>query len=156
MQIVYIKKTYANSVYSDQMSQNVVSHPGLQFASNTGIYVKKLYEPAHEKAYNEICATSKDSDQPEPLCSLISLHWLHVPSEASWLSKEPESLPHWVDVQAGLNICWSHRSYCRFCRVLAHMVKYDIFWSILQTGCEGPIRFCVNNISLRILYRHRI
>ena len=26
-----------------------------------------------------------------------------------------------MDVQANLNICWSHRSYCRFCRALAHM-----------------------------------
>ena len=32
----------------------------------------------------------------------------------------PEPLPYWVDIQADLSLCWSHRSYCRFCHVLAH------------------------------------
>ena len=31
-----------------------------------------------------------------------------------------EPLPNWVDVQAELSLCWSHRSYCSFCRALAH------------------------------------
>ena len=30
-----------------------------------------------------------------------------------------EPLPYWVDVQADPSLCWSHRSYCRFCRALA-------------------------------------
>ena len=36
------------------------------------------------------------------------------PKRAKW-----EPLPYWVDVQTGLSLCWSHRSYCRFCRALA-------------------------------------
>ena len=30
-------------------------------------------------------------------------------------------LPYWMDVQADLSLCWSHRSYCRFFRALAHI-----------------------------------
>ena len=32
---------------------------------------------------------------------------------------EGQPLPYWVDVQANMTLCWSHRPYCRFCRVLA-------------------------------------
>ena len=32
-----------------------------------------------------------------------------------------EPLPYQVDVQADLSLCWSHRSYCRFCRALAQI-----------------------------------
>ena len=54
-----------------------------------------------------------------------SLRWSHVPYTAAGLSKEDkrEPLPHWVDVQADLNLCWSHRSDWRFCRALAHMYQ---------------------------------
>ena len=31
----------------------------------------KRYEPAHDKTYNKTCVTSKNSDQPVHLCSLI-------------------------------------------------------------------------------------
>ena len=37
-----------------------------------------------------------------------------------------ESLPYWVDVQAGLSLCWLHRSYYRFCLMLAQMVSDKI------------------------------
>ena len=36
-----------------------------------------------------------------------------------------------VDVQADLSLCWSHRSYCRFCRalpqILIHLREVDAF-----------------------------
>ena len=35
---------------------------------------KEKYEPAHDKTYNKACVTSKDSDQPVHLCSLMCLH----------------------------------------------------------------------------------
>ena len=31
-----------------------------------------------------------------------------------------------MDVQADLSLCWLHRSYCRFCCVLAHMVVINV------------------------------
>ena len=38
-----------------------------------------------------------------------------------------EHFPKWVDVQADLNLCWSHRSYCRFYHALAHIT---LIWSM--------------------------
>ena len=32
-------------------------------------------------------------------------------------------LPYWMDIQADLSLCWSHRSYCRFCRTLALIIS---------------------------------
>ena len=109
---------------------------------------KLIYEPAHNKTYNKTCATSKDSDQTAHLCSLIwvladcmcatskdsdqtaclcSLIW--VLADCMCLLQplgypkrdEQEPLPYWVDVQADLSLCWSHTSYCRFCRVLVQI-----------------------------------
>ena len=34
-----------------------------------------------------------------------------------------EPLPYWVDVQADPSLCWSHRSYCRLCRALTHIIN---------------------------------
>ena len=47
-----------------------------------------IIEPAHDKTYNKICATSEDSDQPVYTHCLISLRWSHVLSTASGLSQE--------------------------------------------------------------------
>ena len=33
-----------------------------------------------------------------------------------------EFLPFWVDIQADLGICWSHRSHCRYCCVQASII----------------------------------
>ena len=86
-----------------------------------------FYEPAHDKIYNNTYATSEDSDQPVHPRSLISLHRSHVPHTASGLSKEglTRTMPKWVDVEADLSLCWLHRSYCGFCRALAHIVSND-------------------------------
>ena len=35
-----------------------------------------------------------------------------------------EPLAYWVDVQADPSICWLHKSYCRFCPVLPHMLLH--------------------------------
>ena len=37
-----------------------------------------------------------------------------------------ELLPYWVDVEAYLNLCWSHRSYCRFCHPLAQFWYFSL------------------------------
>ena len=81
-------------------------------------------EPVHDKPYNKTCATSQDSDQPVPPRNLI-----RVLTDRMWLLQPPgylkrdkqESLPYWVDIQHDLNLCWSHKSYCRFCRALTQM-----------------------------------
>ena len=89
-----------------------------------GIFTN-INEPAHYKTYNKTCATSEDSDQPAHPRSLIRvfadcLCRLQPPGYPKRDIREP--LPYWVDVQADLSLCWSQRSYCRFCRALAHFL----------------------------------
>ena len=81
-------------------------------------------EPAHDKTYNRTCATSEDSDQPAHPRSLIRVFadrmcLLQPPGYPKRDKRKP--LSHWMDVQADLSLCWSHRSYYRFCLALAQM-----------------------------------
>ena len=93
----------------------------------TMVLVSFIFEPAHDKAYNKTCATSEDSDQPAHPRRLM-----RVFTDRMCLLQPPgypkrdkrESLPYWLDVQADLSIFWSHSSYYRFCRALAHFVWF--------------------------------
>ena len=78
----------------------------------------------HDKTYNKTCATSEDSDQPAHPRSLIRvltdrMCLLLSPGYPKRNKQEP--LPYWVG--DSLSLCWSRRSYCRFCRALSHMIK---------------------------------
>ena len=89
------------------------------------------FEPAHDETYNKTCATSEDSDQPAHPGSLIRVFTdcmclLQLPGYPKRDEREP--LPYWVDVQADLSLCWSHRSYCRFYLVLAHLYMAFVTW----------------------------
>ena len=82
-------------------------------------------EPAHDKTYNKICATSEDSDQPAHPRSLIRVFadrmcLLQSPGCPQRDKREPS--PYWVDVQADLSLLL-HSSYCRFSCALAQMVS---------------------------------
>ena len=86
--------------------------------------MRLIYEPAHDKTYNKTCVTREDSDQPAHPRSLIRVYadrmcLLRPPGYPKRDGREP--LPYLVDVKADLSLCWSHRSYCRFCRALAHI-----------------------------------
>ena len=85
-----IKKKNTDSV-------NVI--PGYYFCLSVRRILMKS-EAAHDKTYNKIFVTSEDSDQIAQTCSLISLHWSHVSSTASKLSKE-----EWMRTLAG----WMHK-----------------------------------------------
>ena len=79
----------------------------------------------HDKTYNKTCATSEDSDQPAHPRSLIRVFadrmcLLQPPGYPKKYKRGPS--PYWMDVQADLSLCWSHRSYCRFCRAQAHII----------------------------------
>ena len=92
-------------------------------------------EPVHDKTYNKTCATSEDSDQPAHPRSLIRIFadrmcLLQPPGYPKWNKREP--LPYWMGVHAVLSICWSDRSYCRYCHALAHM----------KTRTHGQRRTC--------------
>ena len=81
------------------------------------------------KPYNKTCVTSKDSDQPAYLCSLIKVSADHMClSQTLGYRKrdKQKALLYWEDVHADLSLCWSHRSYCRFCGSLAYMSAQPI------------------------------
>ena len=82
----------------------------------------KNIKPVHDKTYNKTCETSKDSDQPahlhspirvfaDPMCLLQPL--------GNPKRDKREPLPYPVGLQADRSLCWLHKSYCRFCGVLA-------------------------------------
>ena len=88
-------------------------------SKKTFIALDKIYETAHGKTNNKTCATSEDSDQTARLRSLIRVfadRMCFLLSPGYPKRDKQESLLYWVGVQADL--CWSHRSYCRFCRAL--------------------------------------
>ena len=66
-----------------------------------------IYEPVHNKTYNKTCVTSKDQPIHPPSMTMVLIY----PSL--------DSLE--ADAKADLSLCWSHKSYCRFCCVLAHI-----------------------------------
>ena len=60
-------------------------------------------------------------------CSLIAVFADHMDllRPMGYLKRiEREPLPYWVDVQADLSLCWSHRSYSRFYHALAHFLCF--------------------------------
>ena len=72
------------------------------------------------------CAISEDSDQPAHARSLIRVFadrvcLLQIPGYPK--RDKQEALSYWVNVQVDRSLCWSHRSYCRFCRALAQYKK---------------------------------
>ena len=74
------------------------------------------------KHYNMTCATSEYSAKPAHPRSLTRVFadhrcLLQPPGYPKGNKREPP--PYWVDVQADMSLCSSHRSYCRFCRALA-------------------------------------
>ena len=68
---------------------------------------------AYDKIYIKTYATSEDSDQTAHPRSLIGVFadricLLQAPGYPKRDKREP--LSYWVDVQADLSLCWSHRS----------------------------------------------
>ena len=76
-------------------------------------------EPVHDKTYNKTCATSEDSYQSAHPRNLTRVYadrmcLLQTPGYSKRNKRGP------LDAQADPSLCWSHRSYCKFCRALAH------------------------------------
>ena len=87
------------------------------------------YEPPHNKTNKMTCASSKDSDQPGHLPSLIRV--LTVRMEKPWGLSYPMSTQRrlwlvWVDAQADLSLCWAHMPFCWFCHVVAHIYRKNL------------------------------
>ena len=92
-------------------------------------YFRMVSAEIFTQTYNKTCATSKDSDQPAHQRSLIRvfadgmclLQPQDYPKKDKW-----EPMPYWVDVQADESLCWSNRSYCRFCLALAYFSHFSM------------------------------
>ena len=83
------------------------------------------FESAHEETYNKTYATSEDSDQtahPRSLIRVFSDRMCLLQPTCYPKIDERKLLPYTVDVQTDLNLCWSRRSYCRFCRALTQIL----------------------------------
>ena len=91
-------------------------------------------EPAYDKIY-KTSATSEDSDHPAHQRSLI-----RVFADCICLLQTPcypkrgkrKSLPYWADVETDLSLGWSHKFYCRFCHVLAHISEGTLSYIAAQ------------------------
>ena len=86
-----------------------------------GIY---SIEPAHDKTYNKTCATSKRSDQPvhpPSMARVFIYHFLDSPEAVEGTCDQQRLCSDCADAQSDQSLSWSHKSYCRFWRALAHI-----------------------------------
>ena len=87
-------------------------------------FAKEIIEPAHDKTYNNTCATREHSDQPVHMYSLLRIFALRMslPQPLCYPKRdELEPFLYCLDVQAGLSLCWSHKSYCSFFPALTQL-----------------------------------
>ena len=83
-------------------------------------------EPLHDKTYNKTCISSKDSDQPvhSPSMARVLIYpSLGSPMAIEGTCNQRRLRSDCANVQVDLSLHWSHKSYCRFCRALAQIVK---------------------------------
>ena len=81
------------------------------------------FEPPRDKTNKIACALSEDSDQPGHPPSLIRVFAVRMkkPWVLSYLLSAQQRLwSDWADAQAELRIRWAQRSFCWFCREVAH------------------------------------
>ena len=91
-----------------------------------------IFKPAYDKTYNEICVTSKDSDQPvhPPSMARVLVHpSMDSPEAVEGTCDQWRLWSDCVDAQADLSLRWPYKSYCRFCHALAHLSKRPSFTS---------------------------
>ena len=82
-------------------------------------------DPAHDKTYNKTCVTSKDSDQPvhpPSMAKIFVYPSLDRLEAVEGTCNQQRLWSNYVDAQADMNLHWSHKSYCRFCHVLAQFI----------------------------------
>ena len=85
---------------------------------------RNINEPAHNKTNNKTCVTSKDSDKsvhPPSMARIFVYLSLDSLKAVQGTGDQQRLWSDCVDAQADLSLCWSHKSYCRFCRALAQM-----------------------------------
>ena len=93
---------------------------------------RNSFEPPHDKTNKMAYATSKDSDQPSHLPSLIRVFAVCV--KKPWVLSYPlrRLWTNWGgDAQADLSLCRVPRSFCWFCHEAAQFYCWGEFWVAL-------------------------
>ena len=91
-------------------------------------YAFHAFEPQHDKTNNVTCAPSKDSDQPGHPPSLIrvfAVRFMGGSGPKLSLGRQ-RRLIRLGRCPADLSLRWSHRSFCWFCHVAAHLERTDM------------------------------
>ena len=111
-----IKQNIPVYIYFFRKSSAAILFVNLNRNALTSLHINAIFifEPVRNKTYKKTCVTSKGSNKP-----------IHPPSMARVLIYSSLDSRLWsacTDVQADLLIwvCWSHKSYRRFCCGLAH------------------------------------
>ena len=88
----------------------------------------QIIVPTQDKTYNKTCVTSKDSYQPvhpPSMARVLVYPSLDSPEAVKGTCDQRRLRSDCADAQADLSRRWSHKSYSRFCRALAH-IRYFI------------------------------
>ena len=111
-----------------------------------------IYEPAQDKTYNTTCVNSKDSAQPlhSPSMARDPIYpSLDSPEMVEGTGNQQRQWSDCADAQADLSLHWSHKSYYRFCPVLA-----IIFYFSTKTCCGYSLEAPCQGSSIE--YHHYI
>ena len=102
-----------------------------------------IFEPLHDKTNKMTCMPSEDTEQPGHPPSLIRAFAVRM--EKPWVLGCPWSAQlrlwsDWADAQADLSLCWTHMSFCWFCRALTHLtnlqtIHQNLFVTLVPNPC---------------------
>ena len=88
------------------------------------------FKPAHDKTYTKTCVTIKDSEQsvhPSSMARILFYPSLNILEAVEETCDQRRLWSDCADAQADQSLRWSHKSYYRFCRALAHFIIIIIY-----------------------------
>ena len=95
---------------------------------------KEVTWASTQKSYNKTCVTSKDSDKPvhpPSLAKVLVYLFLDSLKAVEGTRYQRRLWSNCANVQADLSLRWSHKSYCRFYRVLGHFLDTrNLIWVV--------------------------
>ena len=59
-----------------------------------------------------------------------------------------KSLPYWVNIQADLSLCWSHKSYCRFSYMLAQILSGPSCSKLTMSLVNDSLKFTSSDTQI--------
>ena len=126
--------------YPQRKTVKLFANSGDHDIENTDSY--QSFEPVHDKTYNNTCVTSKDSDQPINLVRVLVYHSLDSPEAVEGTCDQRWLWSDCADAQTDLSLRWPYKSYCKFCRALAHFsLSYNKTWFLLKVNFKRTDNF---------------